>query len=115
MDLKVDVLRRLCRGTGIMDREQLRKAAQAFGIEDLELFNEALLLAVELIQNPTVRTGFDKALNLEKKVSTLSNRRMQLWNKQGQALRTIIRHEQNAAEQVAHSLTVILRHARFQL
>lgn len=116
MDPKVDVLRRLCRGSGVMNETQFHEAAQVFGAEDLELFNEALLFAVELIRDHKVRAAFDSALNLDNKVSTLTDRRMYLWGVQaaGRSLRTIIRHEQAAAEQVAYSLTVILQHERFQ-
>jgi hypothetical protein len=112
MDQKTETLRQLCRGVGVMDDEQFREAAETFGVDDLDEFNNTLVVAVELISDPIKRTVFGSALNLDNDGGTLESRRLRLM-KDGivpKSSRTIIRMEASAAELVAHSLSILLKH-----
>lgn len=113
----MDPVAALCRlrsGIGVMDDDQFLAVSMAFGEEDIDAFNDVLMLALKLLPSDEARMVFENALNIDYTGHTIGERRDKLLRsgKVMRSLRTLIRRENAAARHIAHSVTVLLAHRR---
>lgn len=107
-------IRELCRGTGIMDASHERLGyPELFGVNTTEEMAQFISNALDRLLDSRQKSALQEALGLgNAKHNTLTKRR-EAWRKRaGVTFRTVVRHEQQAAEWTARMIVQSERDVR---